>query len=267
MKRTKAKKYIIGSLLCFLAVLLAVIFFLWNHYLNKNNLFTKFVTEKEQEVYLLGTFHTNHFNQWLHYSMEDMLSVIENVEPDVVFIEAREEYYLQYGVVDGPIDMNVVYSYCLENGIRVEMIDWWIVDNNYQSNTTSDVRDDNIFNNINSKLQNVDSNEKVLVVCGAGHFYEQAERFEKAGFDKRSIPQKSSYFVSENTAFEYPKSCVETWEKRSYFYAYTYPEIVGQDEDLDDSIKKQFTEGNHDAFYKQQLQYCNLFTNNQLFQE
>ena len=34
-----------------------------------------------------------------------MLNAIENIDPDVVFIEAREESCEQYGVVDGPVDM------------------------------------------------------------------------------------------------------------------------------------------------------------------
>lgn len=267
MRRTKIKKYILYSSICLLVIILVTLSLLWNHYLNKSSLLTRFVTEKEQEVYLLGTFHTNHFNKWLNYSMEDVLSVVENVEPDVVFIEAREEYFRQYGVVDGPIDMNIVYSYCLDNDIQVEMIDWWVVDNNYQSDTTSAVRDDNIFSNINSKLQKIENNAKVLVVCGAGHFYEQAKRFENAGFIEKSILQKSSYYTSQNTIFEYPSSSAEIWEKRAYFYAYTYPEIIGKDDELDESIKQQFTGGNHDAFYRNQTEYCNLLENNILFEE
>lgn len=53
--------------------------------------------------------------------------------------------------------------------------------------------------------------------------------------------------------------------KRAYFYAYTLPALVGEDENLNNDIKSQFTEGNHDAFYKQQLKYCELFSNNKLY--
>ena len=258
-------KLIVQAAGCILILAFTALAMLWNHYLNKNSLFERFVTKQNQEVYLLGTFHTNHFNRWLHYSMEDMLSAVENVAPDVVFIEAREKYFQEYGVVDGPIDMNVVYSYCLDNEIPVEMIDWWEVDNHYQSNTTSAVRDDHIFANINDKLRQLDEGTKVLVVCGAGHFYEQTDRFCQEGFKKDAISSKKSYFKTEKAEFSYPSSAAWVWEKRAYFYAYTYPEIIGGYEDLDESIKRQFTDGNHDAFYEQQIEYCNLFDENVLF--
>jgi hypothetical protein len=241
------------------------LFFLWNRYLNKNSLLEKFTTEQGQEVYLLGTFHENHFNKWLNYSLEDVLSVVENLKPDVVFIEAREKYFKDYGAVDGPIDMAVVYSYCNENDIPVEMIDWWVVDNNYKSNTTNDKRDDMIFENISSKLMTTKANTKILVVCGAGHYYEQTKRFLNHGFEKQKMKNKSTYFDCHDTKFEYPESLVDVWEKRSYFYAYTYPEVVGQDNTLDDDIKAEFTEGNHDAFYNQQLEYNEYFSKNRLY--
>ena len=75
--------------------------FLWNRYLNKNSLIRGFETQGGQQVYLLGTFHENHFDRWLGYSMEDVLSAVENVDPDVVFLEARESVLEEYGVVGG----------------------------------------------------------------------------------------------------------------------------------------------------------------------
>ncbi|MCM1387143.1 MAG: hypothetical protein NC231_07440 [Bacillus sp. (in: Bacteria)] len=261
MKQRSVKKILVRAITGIFAVALIIGIVLWNRYLNKNSLLAKFVTEKEQEVYLLGTIHESHFNKWFHYSMEDVLHVIENVEPDVVYMEAREEYFREYGVVDGPIDMNVVYSYCLDNNITTEMIDWWVVDNNYQSNTTSTLRDDNMFNNIKDKLQSLDKHTKVLVVCGSGHFHEQSERFQKEGFIPRSISQKRKYFMSDNADFHYPPGCAEVWEKRAYFYAYTYPGLIEADDTLNEDIKKQFTDGNHDAFYRQQMEYCELFRN------
>lgn len=267
MKQIKVKRIAAGAVICVLIIVFAVLTLLWNHYLNKNSLLGRFLTKQNQEVYLLGTFHTNHFNKWLNYSMEDMLSVVENVAPDVVFIEAREEYFQEYNVVDGPIDMNVVYSYCLDKGIRVEKIDWWEVDNNYQSNTTSTLRDDQIFRKINDKLQQLEEKTTVLVVCGAGHFYPQVERFCKEGFEKQSIDNKKSYFEIKGEEFTYPPSAAEVWEKRAYFYAYTYPGIISMDESLEESIKIQFTGGDHDAFYRQQMEYCKLFEENILYKE
>ena len=48
------------------------------------------------------------------------MNAIENIDPDVVFIEAREENYNRYGVVDGPVDMCIAYCYCHDNDISVE---------------------------------------------------------------------------------------------------------------------------------------------------
>lgn len=265
-KKSKIRNKILIIFAIVLAAIIIVLGFFWNKYLNKNNLIGKFETPQNQEVYLLGTFHKDHFNKWLNYSMEDVISVVRNVQPDVVFIEAREDYFEEYGAVDGPIDMTVIYSYCMNNDIPVEMIDWWVVDNDFQSNTTNAKRDDMIFTNIDSKLKEVGNDTKVLVVCGAGHFYEQSNRFQNNGIEKKKIKNKAAYFDSKNIKFEYPAGTEAFWEKRVYFYAYTFPEIVGQDETLNDEIKSQFTGGNQDSFYNQQLKYCELFLNDELYE-
>ncbi|MBO5337096.1 MAG: hypothetical protein J6A94_08235 [Lachnospiraceae bacterium] len=80
---------------------------------------------EQQEVYIMGTFHTEHFERYANYSIEEMINAINSIEPDVVFIEARENRFTEYGVVDGTIDMCIVYSYCFDNNIPVEMIDYW----------------------------------------------------------------------------------------------------------------------------------------------
>ena len=67
--------------------------------------------------------------------------------------------------------------------------------------------------------------------------------------------------------FTYPSLAAETWDKRAYFYAYTYRELIAQDATLTDEIKVQFTEGNHDAFYKQQRKYCEMFEENMLYEK
>ncbi len=264
-KKSKIRNIILIILAAALVLAVVVLGVLWNRYLNKNSLIAKYKTSQGQELYLLGTLHENHFNKWIHYSMEDILSVVKNVKPDVVFIESREEYFEDYGVMDGPIDMAVVYSYCIDNDIPVEMVDWWVVDNDYQSDTTNRKRDDMIFANIDNKLKAIDIDTKVLVICGAGHFYEQSERFLNNGFEKQKIENRAAYFDGKDKKFKYPSSVEDIWEKRAYFYAYTYPEIVRQDETLEYGIKSQFTEGNHDSFYNQQLKYCELFSNNELY--
>ncbi|MEL7662106.1 hypothetical protein [Acetobacterium wieringae] len=264
-----ARKNILGKwirigllVILLLAVVLGI---LWNRHLNKSALIAAYETPQNQIVYLLGTLHESHFNKFLGYSMEDITSVIANIEPDTVLIEAREEMYDEYGVVDGPIDMTVVYSYCLVNDIKVGMVDWWVVDNEFKENSTNVKRDDKIFENINRKVKTLPAKTTILVVCGSGHFYEQSERFIANGFAKKLIPNKSDIFVSKKDGFTYPDSLEDQWEKRAYFYAYTFPQIIENDPNLSDNIKSQFTDGNHDSFYHSQMAYNTLFRKNMLY--
>lgn len=261
----KTKKILLIGLLAILTAAILVSVFFWNRYLNKNNLLHKY-TADNQEIYMLGTIHDNHFNKYFNFSIEDILSAVKNVQPDVVFIEAREEYFVEYGAVDGPVEMSVLYSYCVENNIPTEMIDWWVVDNEYQSNTTSNRRDDMIFANINNKLSCLDNDSRVLVVCGVGHLYEQSERFLKSenGYKREPIKHAASFFES-NAEFTYPSFSEQVWDDRAYFYAYTYPDIIENTDGLDAEIKSQFVGGNPDAFYKQQLEYCDLFSKDELY--
>lgn len=107
--------------------------------------------DDSQEIYLMGTFHAEHFKRYANYSMEEMIAAIDHIEPDAVFIEARESSYIEYGMVDGPVDMCVAYCYCMDNGIPVEMIDYWKIDNDFKGNTTTDERNDRIHENIMEK--------------------------------------------------------------------------------------------------------------------
>ena len=261
------KKKLIKIIVGIVTVAIIILAFIWNRYFVKTSLFAEYISLEGQEVYILGTLHKSHFDKIFNYSMEDILSVVENVQPDVVFIEAREDTYEEYGAVDGPIDMNVVYSYCVEHSIATGLVDWWVIDNNFKSDTTSKLRDDNIFNNITEKLSEYGPDTTVLVVCGSGHFYPQSQRMRENGFEKATIKDKKSYFKSAQIEFSYPSCTSEVWEKRAYFYAYIQPEIVAQDENLNEEIKVQFTEGNHDAFYESQLKYCEMFEKNILFNE
>ena len=58
--------------------------------------------------------------------------------------------------IDG-IDMCVTFSYCFDNNIPVEMIDYWEITNDSKTNTTTDERDDHIHNNIMKKLVNYEN--------------------------------------------------------------------------------------------------------------
>ena len=218
-----------------------------------------------QEVYIMGTFHKDHFEPLANYSMEEMLNAIENIDPDVVFIEAREESYEGYGVVDGPVDMCVAYCYCKEHDIPVEPVDYWVVDNeHYQQNTTTDDRDDHIHQNIMEKLDSYDG-KKVLVICGFGHLHPQVSRLVEDGFEKERISHISKLFKSNGKEFSYPSEICEVWEGRARFYAYTYPETIQADASINDEVKAQWPVDENHQFYDSQMKYCDLFNSNQLY--
>ncbi|SDI64430.1 hypothetical protein SAMN05421493_12123 [Pseudobutyrivibrio sp. 49] len=261
-KHFKLKKVLI----CIAAVLGGVLVLVTVIYINIKNFTVKRMQSADgQEVYLMGTFHTNHFDTISNYSFEEMLNAIENIDPDVIFIEAREENYEQYGVVDGPVDMCITYCYCQDNDIPVEMIDYWKVDNdNYKRNTTTDDRDDHIHQKIIEKLKLYD-NKKVLVICGFGHLYPQVNRLLAEGMVKEKLPHISSLFKSDDKEFKYPSSINEVWEQRAFFYAYTYPESIQEDETINDEVKAQWPIDENHSFYDSQIKYCDLFSANQLY--
>ena len=220
-----------------------------------------------QDVYLMGTFHTDHFDSMPNYSLEEMLNAIQNINPDVVFIEAREESYEQYGVVDGPVDMCIAYCYCRDNAIPVEMVDYWKVDNdNYKQNTTTDDRDDHIHQKILEKL-NLHDSKKVLIICGFGHLYPQINRLYDEGFEKDKIPNASRLFKGNGKEFVYPDMICDVWEQRTRFYANTYPESIQADETISDKVKSQWPVDKNHVFYDSQMEYCDLFRSNHLYKK
>lgn len=262
-QRTKRKKVImIISIIFALFVLIAAAL-----YANLKSFTVKKVLMTDgQEIYFMGTFHAEHFKRYANYSMEEMINAIKNIEPDVVFIEARENSFTEYGVVDGPIDMCVAYCYCLEHDIPVEMIDYWKIDNDFEENTTTDKRDDHIHENIMEKRK-LYENQRVLVICGFGHLNAQAKRLVRAGGQSEHISHKSSVFNGETSDFIYPDQICDVWEKRVIFYGHTVPRLVWADDTLNEDIKAKWAEDENNAFYDWQMEYCELFKNNKLYIE
>ena len=226
----------------------------------------KVLMADEQEVYIMGTFHTEHFKRYANYSIEEMINAVKNIEPDVVFIEARENSYTEYGVVDGPIDMCIAYSYCSDNNIPVEMIDHWEITNDSKTNTTTEERDDQIHNNIVEKLADYD-NKRILVICGFGHLHAQTERLMEAGGQKQYISHKSGLFKGEKEKFVYPSELCDVWEERVLFYAHTVPQLVQKNEALNEETKAKWPEDVEGSFYNWQMKYCNLFEGNNLYMD
>lgn len=258
-KRTK-KSIIIVSVILTLLVLTAAVL-----YLNIKNFTIKRVLMTDgQEVYLMGTFHKEHFRQYANYSVEEMINAIDNIEPDVVFIEARENNFVEYGVVDGPVDMCIAYCHCKDNSIPVEMIDYWKIDNNFKENTTTNERDDHIHENIIEKL-NFYQNQRILVICGFGHLSAQTNRLIRSGGQSGYISHISSLFDKEESNFTYPSQICDVWKRRVLFYGHTVPKLVQADDTLNEDIKAAWAEDENNVFYNSQMEYCELFQNNKLY--
>lgn len=80
-RKSKLIKWILIVPMLILGLAVLTLSLLWNRYANKTSLLGKFETPQQQELYLLGTLHKNHFNSRLDYSMEDILSLVENLQP------------------------------------------------------------------------------------------------------------------------------------------------------------------------------------------
>lgn len=252
------------SLIILISMVTLVILFIAILYVNLKSFTVKKVLIKEQEVYIMGTFHTDHFKKYANYSMAEMINAIDNINPDVIFIEAREMYFNEYGVVDGPVDMCVVYSYCSENNIPVEMIDYWEITNDSKTNTTTDDRDNHIHDNIMKKIDG-DKNKRVLVVCGFGHLNAQTKRLVDAGGQKQHISHTSDLFKGDNEEFIYPSMSYDVWEERVNFYAHVVPKLVQQNDDLSEETKAKWPEDVNNSFYDSQMKYGELFKENKLY--
>ena len=72
--------------------------------MNKENLVSKYTTLKEQTVYTVGTLHNGHFNREQDYSLKDLESLLNNLNPDYIFIEAREKSLEEYDVMSSIFD-------------------------------------------------------------------------------------------------------------------------------------------------------------------
>ena len=257
------KKIILLSLGAVVIIMLLLGLGYYRKHFYKENQLAEFSSPAGHQVYILGTYHGMHFDKWLNYSMEDVISCIENVKPDVVFIESKADTYEEHGVLDGPIDMILVYSYCKQNNIPVEMIDWWVVDNNLKTNTTDEQRDDNIYENINNQLAKVDASDRVMIVCGDTHFHEQSARMRRDGWVKNSIKNKSSYFKSKNAEFTYPSIMAEVIENKIEYFGSDFQTLM--EESISDVEVKNATQKNTDALIDALKMQLELVKENKLY--
>jgi len=212
-----------------------------------------FVTPQKQTVITVGTFHGNHFDKSKDYSLCDIQSLIQYSQCDYVFIESRPETFENYGAIDGPIEMLFIYTYCQKHLIPVKMIDWWQENNQSKANTTSEERDDHIFNNIKANLEKIPAGKTIIVFYGTAHYRAQMPRMINQGWQYAVYGNPNEYFKESKDTIKYPEALPQeidkkiefcnTWERDSINKNITdkkvHDEFMANLDNLIENLKKQ----------------------------
>lgn len=212
---------------------------------NFSDVFSCLETPTKSELYCLGTIHGAHFSN-KEYTLRHLQNIIENVKPDYIFIESREDTYQKYGVLDGPMEMRFLFAYGREHNIPVEMIDYWYIDDEFPKlqNSTWPERDKEMMKNIQKKLKTVKEGEKVLLCFGTAHYYYEVPKFEKMGFKERPIKNKADYLKGPQD-FKYPKTLAQDLKNYIYYSQNSLQDILNnniKDNSIRTVVSKQFAE-------------------------
>jgi len=196
-----------------------------NEEFNKENCLTLYkpAGNNRQNIYILGTIHGGHFDKNNKYSLADIQSVIDTVNPDIILVEVRQETYDKYSILDGSNEMTFAWCYAKEKSIEVKGIDWWSPAVQLP-NTTSTIRDDNIFKNI---IEVCGNKRNILILIGAAHVIPLDERFINYKFRRMKITDKEKYFIkSDEVNFNLPKKYETELNKRDEYYQTLFPEEI-----------------------------------------
>lgn len=196
---------------------------LYRKYVDKeSNLVLYTSPDNTQQIYILGTIHEYHFNPLLGYAYPEVQNVLDLIKPDLLLLEVDQEVFERYGVIKSPIEMIPLWCRATESGIPVKGIDWFEVTKDSRSWTTDKIRDDHIFNR---SVAAIGSEAVVLIIVGATHRIEQANRFEAEGFQRQEIADKSLFFGEPNIdEFKYPAATVAEVDKQIEYWRTTAPE-------------------------------------------
>lgn len=226
-----------------------------------SDVFSCLETPTKSELYCLGTIHGAHFSN-KNYTLRHLQNIVENLKPDYIFIESREDTYQKYGVLDGPVEMRFLFAYGREHNIPVEMIDYWYIDDEFPKlqNSTWPERDEEMMKSIQKKLKNVKEGEKVLLCFGTAHYYYEVPRFMKMGFKDRPIKNKEEYLIGPKD-FEYPKTLAQDLKDYIYFSQNGLQDILKnniKDNKIREDVSKLFSD------YEENIKiYLNMVESNQ----
>lgn len=164
-----------------------------------------------EEVYIVGTFHHFHITS-KEYSLLHIKAVIENLIPDLLLIESRQEEMDMGNIADGPVEMLYSHLVARSHAIMVKGIDWWSWDEN-KILLTYKKRDDIITENI---VTNASGHKKVLVIMGAAHMAEEIPRLKKQGYVEYNLSkeEKEKLFIHTDGEIMFPKGTKQYYDIR-----------------------------------------------------
>lgn len=160
------------------------------------------LTRNGEELYFLGTLHDFHITS-KEYSLLHIKAAIENLMPDLLLVESRQEEMDKGNIADGPPEMLYSNLIASSHGITVMGVDWWSWFD-FKIKLTDKERDDNICKNI---VEKAPGNKKVLVIMGAAHLLEGIPRLKKQGYieTKLSNEEKDKIFHHLDSEITYPE--------------------------------------------------------------
>ncbi len=225
--------YIGFSLIIFVSLLLlnteirSYLFFKIAPSYARNSHFVKISNQQDHEIFLLGTIHDDHINN-AYFSFANIEAIIENLKPQLLLIESRQNELENDRIGDGPCEMPFAYLIAKKIDIPVLGVDWWEKSNDRRSSNEN--RDDHIFQNI---LSNMQTKGPMLVLLGYSHIQEMLSRFHKQGYAEQSISNKDAYFQLKHKIFFFPKGMTSAISQR------ISREKKNRDEEENDTFKEK----------------------------
>lgn len=196
-----------------------------------------------KQIYVLGTIHQFHFLEEHSYSLAQVLSVIREVKPDVLLVEARPETLEKHNAIDGPFEMIFARCYANQKGIPVKGIDWWTVVKDSETKNAIDLeRDNKMVENIMVATKDYD---RILALVGASHRERMPKLLEQNGYAKIEFDNISSFFVDSDTPFEYPKGMSEEYIRSKNYYENEFIGEINQNITPNDELYEMFIELTH----------------------
>jgi hypothetical protein len=176
----------------------------------RETVFLRFANDTGQDVYLLGTIHSNH-QSTKDYSLLHLQAVLEHLKPDLLLVESRPDELARDNWGDGPIEMPFASLTARAKGVEVQGMDWWVMNDNHQTNSKE--RENRMFQNI---LTSLPGHHTVLILTGFSHVEGFRRRFLASGYRQItfSSSEKQALFDTSNETLIFPHGMTYYIQKR-----------------------------------------------------